>query len=111
MITETTTEQLIELIKQHCPKGFDTYYEKYSGFLYGICFNAVKSNIIAEDIMKMLFVKIYTQIHLYDSEKTNFQCWLIAMLGCTVREYYETNNIDCCFKLEKFPYFRIILKH
>lgn len=105
MTDETTPEQFVDLIKAQCPIGFNQFYEKYSSSLYGICLYALKSDALAEEILELSFLNIYSQIDSYQTAKLKFHCWMLTVLVKTVKDYYNSKGIEYCFTIEKFPYF------
>lgn len=108
MTNEITPEPFIELIKARCPAGFNQLYEKHSSWLYGICLHALKSESVAEEILELSFLNIYSQINSYQPEKMKFHCWMLTIVVKTVKNYYESKDLDYCFTIEKFPYFTAI---
>lgn len=108
MTNETTPEQFVDLIKAQCPIGFNQFYEKYGSWLYSICLYALKSDSVAEEILELSFLNIYSQIESYQPEKLKFHCWLLTVVVKTVKDYYSTKDIEYCFTIEKFPYFTCI---
>lgn len=108
MTNEITPEPFIELIKVRCPAGFNQFYQKHISWLYGICVYALKSNSLAEEILELSFLNIYSQINSYQSEKMKFHCWMFTVLLKTIKDYYNSKNLEYCFTIQKFPYFTCI---
>lgn len=71
-----TDEELIQLLKCRDPKGFSYLYDNYAKALYGIITRMVKETGLAEDILQEVFIKVWSNIHQFNSEKGRLFTWM-----------------------------------
>ncbi len=59
-------------------------YEKYYGFVSGICLRYLKEEALARETVNDIFLKLFTKISLYDAAKASLITWLrtIAVHTC-----------------------------
>ena len=65
------------MLRNHNPKGLEILYNNYSSALYGIIHRIIKDDVIAEDVLQEIFIKIWNNINQYDKEKGRLFTWLI----------------------------------
>lgn len=86
---------LIKIIKK-IKKGEVNYFEDiinmYDKKLYGYIYNLVKDKHLTEDLLQDTFIKIYKNIHKYDSNKC-FSAWIITIARNTVFDYTKKKKI------------------
>lgn len=68
---------IIEQIKQGDGQAFEKMYDAYSSALFGVCLKIVNDQEQAEDVMQDAFVKIWKNIHAYESSKGTFFTWML----------------------------------
>ncbi len=74
-----TQEELVELIKQKDQDAFSYLYTNYSKALFGVVYAVVPDQEDAEDLLQILFVKIWKSIESYDSAKGRLYTWMLNM--------------------------------
>jgi RNA polymerase sigma factor (sigma-70 family) len=76
--TGTYNEQeLIAALKVRDDQAFSYLYDKYSGSLYTIIFQIVKSPEVASDVLQDVFVNIWRKMESYDPEKGRLFTWML----------------------------------
>ncbi|WP_031525942.1 RNA polymerase sigma factor [Dyadobacter crusticola] len=70
-------QELVVLLKDNNPSGFDYLYENYSAPLYGIVLKIVKSEDNAADVLQDTFLKIWKNIGSYQPEKGTLFTWIL----------------------------------
>jgi RNA polymerase sigma factor (sigma-70 family) len=77
-LTVTYNEQeLTAALKAKDDKAFSYLYDHYSGSLYSIILQIVKSSEIANDILQEVFVSIWRKIESYDPTKGRLFTWML----------------------------------
>lgn len=74
-----TQEELVDLIRQRDQDAFSYLYDNYSKALYGVVHAVVPHQEDAEDILQVLFVKIWKSIETYDAAKGRLYTWMLNM--------------------------------
>ena len=72
-----TEEELVLLLKQQSREAFNYLYKQYGSVLYGVVNKVVYDEQIAEDVLQDVFVKIWTNIDRYDTQKGRLYTWMI----------------------------------
>jgi RNA polymerase sigma-70 factor (ECF subfamily) len=70
-------EELILKFQQKDIKSFERLYEMYSGSMYGVIYNIVRSKEDAEEVLQDVFIKAWNNASTYSSKKGRFFTWLI----------------------------------
>ncbi|GAA4442096.1 ECF RNA polymerase sigma factor SigK [Ravibacter arvi] len=70
-------EELVLLLRERRETAFDYLYGHYSGALYGVILAIVRDREHASDLLQDAFVKIWRQIHTYDSSKGRLFTWML----------------------------------
>ncbi|MEM1340213.1 MAG: sigma-70 family RNA polymerase sigma factor [Bacteroidota bacterium] len=66
---------VISRIKNKEKDALYLLYDKYSGALFGIILRICRNQTLAEDLLQETFIKIWENIHGYDSAKGRFYTW------------------------------------
>lgn len=72
-----TQDQLIVLINNKDEKAFTHIYNMYSKSLFSVISNLIRDTEEAEDVLQESFVKIWKNIHTYDTGKGRFYTWIL----------------------------------
>jgi len=72
-----TEEELIVLLKSKSNEAFNYLYTHYAPVLYGIILKIVNDKETANDVLQDTFVKVWNNIHLYNSSKGRLYTWLL----------------------------------
>ena len=70
-------DQLIAQLQQRDEKAFERLYELYSESTFGIIFNIVRDEAIAEEVLQDVFIKIWDNASSYSSKKGRFFTWVL----------------------------------
>jgi RNA polymerase sigma-70 factor (ECF subfamily) len=77
-LTPTYNEQeLITALKARDDQAFSYLYDHYSGSLYSIILQIVKSSETANDVLQEVFVNIWRKIESYDPVKGRLFTWML----------------------------------
>lgn len=69
---QVDTESLIQQMQAGDKTAFSTMYDQYFGALFGIVSKIIRDEAIAEDVLQDSFIKIWKNIHRFDSTKGSF---------------------------------------
>lgn len=68
---------LISLLKEKNSKGMEILYDRYAARIYGIIRRIIPMEDFAENVLNDSLLKIWKNIHLYDSSKGRFLTWIL----------------------------------
>jgi RNA polymerase sigma-70 factor (ECF subfamily) len=80
-----------ELLKKLCigeEQAFERLYRHYSDATHRVVFRLVQSEMLADEILQNVFVKIWEKRHLVQSVE-NFKAWLLRIAENEVYNYYR----------------------
>ncbi|MCU7618491.1 hypothetical protein NZ698_14920 [Chryseobacterium sp. PBS4-4] len=98
-------EDLFLWVRQNNRKGFDYLYDQHSCFLYGIAIKAVGSQQYADEVVAMVFSKIWNSIRSDKTQSIPLKLWMIQVLFCTIKEFLDSKGIAYVFSINQFPEF------
>lgn len=84
-------KQLVGKIKTGDQQAFEQVYDAYSTALFGISYKILKDENQAEDAVQEAFVKIWSKINSFDSEKGTFFTWMLNINRNTAIDLYRKN--------------------
>lgn len=76
-MTENQTINIIQELQSGNEAGMSQLYDMYGANLYGLILKIVKNEELAQDILQDSFVKIWKNIHSFDSKKGSFFTWML----------------------------------
>ena len=88
------TSILISLLKSRDEKTFSSFYDDYSGALYGILCKIVQDDNEAETLLQDTFIKIWKDIDDYDSSKSTLFTWALNIARKTGIDYLRSKNFS-----------------
>jgi RNA polymerase sigma factor (sigma-70 family) len=77
LITNTTHNISIPLLKAKDVKAFEELYDKYSGALYNVILRITNHTEVAQDVLQEGFLKIWRSIDTYDETKASIFTWML----------------------------------
>ena len=96
MINET---QIEKLLKQRDVAAFGWVYDKYAPTLYGVILSLTTDSILADEILRKSFIKVWRTIDSFNSVNGGLFTW---MLGVTLRECTDELSLSNKALLEKY---------
>jgi RNA polymerase sigma-70 factor (ECF subfamily) len=75
--TTYTEAELIEGLKAHNEAVYGYLYDQYSKALFNIILQLIPQTEAAEDVLQEVFLKIWQNIHSYDSSKGRLFTWML----------------------------------
>ena len=70
-------KQLIQWLQQKDKRAIEALYDQYSAALYGMLLRMTQDEMLAQDILQEVFVKVWKNGNRYDSNKGRLFTWLI----------------------------------
>jgi len=90
--TQSTEDELVELLRQRSEEGFSQLYERYAPALYGVVTRIVKSEEAAQDVIQDAFVKIWKSFAGYDKSKGSLFTWILNVARNTAIDYTRSKH-------------------
>ncbi|HQV07490.1 MAG: sigma-70 family RNA polymerase sigma factor [Chitinophagaceae bacterium] len=78
-IQKYTEDELVRLLQSRNREAFSYLYNNYSGALHGIIVRLTDNNVLAEDILQEVFLKIWNNISSYDATKGRLFTWMMKI--------------------------------
>ncbi len=75
--SQIEVDTLISQIAQGNEKAFEGLYDSYSPALYGVVLKIVRDEAVAQDVLQEAMVKIWKNIHSFDSKKGSIFTWML----------------------------------
>jgi RNA polymerase sigma-70 factor (ECF subfamily) len=72
-----TEEEFVALLQKGDEKAFAVLYSNYSRAIYGVIIKVVTDEVIAEDLLQDVFVKIWNNRSGYDASKGRLYTWML----------------------------------
>ena len=79
--------QFIECLKTGNDEAFAELYDRYSAMLYGVMLRIVNDNEDTENLLQDTFVKIWSNIDIYDASKGRLATWLLNIARNTAIDF------------------------
>lgn len=89
---ESHSGNLLHLLTQKSERGFSLLYDNYSDALFNVIYKMVKDVPAAEDVLQDVFVKIWTKIHHYDTNKGTLYTWMINIAKNSSIDFVRSNK-------------------
>ncbi len=86
-----TEQNLIQSCIQNNAAAQRELYNRFSGYMFGICFRYANTKEDAEDMLQDGFVKIFTRITTYEN-KGNFEGWMRKIMVNTCINHLQKNR-------------------
>ena len=75
----SSEQELVAALKRKERKALEYLYDHYSEALYGVIFQIIQNDPLAEDALQESFVKIWKKIESYDQSKGRLFTWLLRI--------------------------------
>lgn len=102
-IDKKELSELFLEVKLNNKKAFEELYNRYNKLVYGIAFSLLKNRQDAEDIVQIVFTKIYS-IDKNKLPRSNEASWLYAITKNEAINYLKSKKdnieLDCIYELE-----------
>jgi RNA polymerase sigma factor (sigma-70 family) len=89
-----TEESLIQQLKVHNEQAFNYLYDKYSKSLFGIIYQIIPTQEVAEDVLQQVFLKIWKNIDSYESSKGRLYTWMINITRNQAIDYTRSKDFN-----------------
>lgn len=93
MGNEEKTSILISQLQNGDEVALSKLYDMYSSALYGLIFQIIKDEDLAQDVLQEAFVNIWKKAQSYDSKKGSFFTWMLNIS--------RNKSIDSLRKIER----------
>ena len=96
MMSETQT---VNLLKQKDVAAFGWVYDKYAPTLYGVILSLTPDTVLADEILRKSFLRIWRKIDTYNASSSGLFTWI---LGITLSECTNVLSITNKALLAKY---------
>lgn len=72
-----TEEELVHLLQQKDQQAFSYLYDNYAPALNAVIYRMVEDQVLSEDILQEVFVKIWNNFNSYDQIKGRLFTWMV----------------------------------
>lgn len=86
--------ELLVSIKSGSSVAFKELYERFSPNLLDTIFHIVCDEELAKDLLQDSFVKVWLNIHRYDSSKAGLYTWMLTITRNTTFRYLSCKHIN-----------------
>ncbi len=108
------SKEMIGLLQEGDKKTFSVLYDVYSASIFGILLKIVEDPQLAEDLLQEVFVKIFSEIKNFDSEKETLFIWIykiakqIAFDSININFLVRAKQIKEILKTNPHPFLELI---
>lgn len=79
MANPAEIDELVNRLKNREERALGELYDRYSAVIYGLLFKILKKEVLAEDALQEVFIKIWKNIDHYDAGQGNLYTWMIRI--------------------------------
>lgn len=69
-------KELIQRLQNKDQRALSLVYDQYSGAVYGVILRICKDEVLAQDILQEVFLKVWNKSDQYNSKKGKFFTWI-----------------------------------
>jgi RNA polymerase sigma factor (sigma-70 family) len=91
-LNKLSTEALVIGLQNRSEEAFSVLYDSYAAALWSVALKITKSEVIAEDVLQEVFVKIWRHIHRYDAKKGTLFTWMLNITRNTCKDYFRSSQ-------------------
>lgn len=100
MLLNETDEEIVVLYKNGNPEIFKDLINRYTSPLYNFTARIVNQND-APDIIQEIFIKVWKNLHKFDSSKASFRTWIFTIAKNTATDFLRKRKNLLFSDLEK----------
>ena len=93
---------LLISVKSGNSKAFEEVYERFSPKLLSVIFQIVYDKEQAQDLLQDSFIKVWLNIHKYDSSKAGLYTWMLTIVRNTTFRHLAYKHKNIC--LDELPH-------
>ena len=91
-------EEVLSLIEKKDSKAYTYLYNMYSKSLFAVISNLIKNREEAEDVLQDVFVKIWSNIDSYNTEKGRLYTWMLNITRNTTIDKMRSKGYNKSLK-------------
>ena len=92
-------KEIVSLIVKRDVRGIDALYDQYGKYIYGLIFQVIKTEGVAEIVLQDTFLKVWNKIDKYSLQKGRFLTWLISIARNSAIDMTRSKNYKQSMKL------------
>jgi RNA polymerase sigma-70 factor, ECF subfamily len=98
-------EEVLSLIEKKDGKAYTYLYNMYSKSLFAVISNLIKNREEAEDVLQDVFVKIWSNIDSYNTEKGRLYTWMLNITRNTTIDKMRSKGYNKSLKNQELDNF------
>ena len=83
---------LLASLQSNNPKAFEELYDRFAPNLLSVIYHIVRDESQAQDLLQDSFVKIWCNLHKYDSSKARLFTWMLTIVRNTTFNYLHASR-------------------
>lgn len=87
-----TDPELAARLKRRDPQAMADLYDKYGRIAYSLILRIVRDSSIAEDLVQETFIRVWTRVQAFDSERGALGPWLLAVARNRAIDYIRSSD-------------------
>lgn len=84
--------ELYQRLMNKDKQAFELIYDKYEKLLYSFVIKLSGDQILAEEVLQEVFIKVWTQKAVYDQTKGKFSSWIVTVTRYTAIDLIRKNK-------------------
>lgn len=80
-------------------KGMEALYDQYGSYIFGLIYEIIRQEDLAESVLQDTFLKVWTKIDSYSSKKGRFLTWMMNIARNTAIDMTRSKNYKQTLKL------------
>jgi RNA polymerase sigma-70 factor (ECF subfamily) len=93
MIADTGTADagIVQRLRRRDPLALSETYDRYGGLTYSLILRMVRDGAIAQDLVQETFLRVWTGVTGFDTEKGALRPWLLSIAHNCAIDYLRSN--------------------
>ena len=92
--TQAEEDVLGNAIKEGCEVSFNKIYDKYKPRMIGMAMKYIDDRVLADDIVSMIFLKVWEKSHQWDDTRGHFVAWIYVLAKHTIIDVLRIDKSD-----------------
>ncbi|MEL6865710.1 MAG: RNA polymerase sigma factor [Bacteroidota bacterium] len=92
-------QEIVTLLRQRDLRGISALYDQYGNFIFGLIYEVVNLEDLAEIVLQDTFLKVWNKIDSFSFEKGRFLTWLMNVARNTAIDMMRSKNYKQTMRL------------
>lgn len=90
VLTSGNDADLVRRLQNRDARAMGDLYDRYGRLAYSVVLRIVRNQAVAEDMVQEAFLRIWTRVHGFDSEKGSLAGWVLAVARNRAVDYLRS---------------------